>query len=301
MRAAFRSRAASGASAFLLAFLTAFLTAIPARGAAVKEAAGFYHQGLFDSCLARLEAIKEEGGLRRRDSLSLFQYLGMASARLGREPEAAGYFGSLLGLDSLFQFPRNEDAAVLKAFSRARAERASQAAILPRASPSFGVTNPPSASTARPAPAQDSTAPLPTAAASGTAGSGPGLLLASASPTLASPGLRIPLTGPIPPDDPSARPPQPIGFAMGAMPFGTGWFARNKVKHGLVLGLLQAGGIALSIYASDKQSREQRDTFQVENREEVSTLQNWQWVQRVSLSTAVGAYLFSLIASTGDR
>jgi hypothetical protein len=281
--------------------------AIPAQGAAVKEAALFYHQGLFDSSLARLEAVKTQGNLKRRDSLSLFQYLGMASARLGREPAAVGYFGSLLGLDSLFQFPRNEDPDVLRAFSRAREERTAPAALSslsplpPTASTAIGnsgIPNPPAAPST--GPVQDSLTPR-TLAAAGTAGPGPGILLVSTSPSSASSGSLIPLSGPNPPDNPSLRAPPPIGFAMGALPLGTGWFARNKVKHGFVLGLLQAGGIALSIYASDRQSREQSDAFEVEDRNEASTLQKWQWVQRVSLSTAVGAYLFSLIASTGDR
>ena len=33
---------------------------------------------------------------------------------------------------------------------------------------------------------------------------------------------------------------------------------------------------------------------------ELDSVHGWQWVQRVSLSTALGAYLFSLIASSGE-
>ncbi|MEO6098054.1 MAG: hypothetical protein ABIW76_21290 [Fibrobacteria bacterium] len=288
MSAASPSRPASGIFYASAAALLAVLVAIPVRGAAIKEAAGFYHQGLFDSSLACLKAVKAEGHLKHRDSLSLFQYLGMASARLGREPEAVGHFGSLLGLDSLFQFPRNEDSAVLRAFSRARERR--------------------TAPLADAAPGQDTLKPQPLPAAPLKNGSGPGILLASSSPSSAptspsstSADIGIPLTGPNPPDTPALRKPPPIGFTMGALPLGAGWFARDKVKHGLVLGLLQAGGIALSIYASDRQSREQRDIFQVQNRDEAADLEKWQLVQRVSLSTAVGAYLFSLIAASGDR
>ena len=36
------------------------------------------------------------------------------------------------------------------------------------------------------------------------------------------------------------------------------------------------------------------------DKEELAQIQQWQWVQRVSFSTAVGSYLFSLIASAGD-
>ncbi|HKP97012.1 MAG TPA: hypothetical protein VJ385_14775, partial [Fibrobacteria bacterium] len=74
--------------------------------ASINKAAAFYHQGRFDSALARLESLKIQGPWKRRDSLSLFQYLGMSSARLGREEQAVDYFSGLLGLDSLFQFPR---------------------------------------------------------------------------------------------------------------------------------------------------------------------------------------------------
>jgi len=76
--------------------------------------------------------------------------------------------------------------------------------------------------------------------------------------------------------------------------------ARKQVKSGLVLGFLQAGGLFLSIYASELQSNEQNDTYAVRDHQEMTHLKQWQWVQRVSLSMALGAYLFSLIASAGD-
>ncbi|HKP94835.1 MAG TPA: hypothetical protein VJ385_03660, partial [Fibrobacteria bacterium] len=91
-----------------------------------------------------------------------------------------------------------------------------------------------------------------------------------------------------------------IGLAMGAVPFGAGWLTDHKVKRGLALGLLQAGGIVLSLYASHMQTAEQNDAFKTRDEGELATVQTWQWVQRVSLSTALGAYLFSLIASAGD-
>jgi hypothetical protein len=94
--------------------------------------------------------------------------------------------------------------------------------------------------------------------------------------------------------------PPSIGLAMGSMPFGTGWFVRHKFKHGLVLGVLQVGGLALSIYASNMQTLEAGDDFRVQDQGELNDINRWQWVQRASLSTAVGAYIFSLIASAGD-
>ena len=88
-------------------------------GPCLKQAAALYHQGLYDSALSVLETCGPEA-LKRRDSLALFQYSGMAEARLGRDAEAAEDFRALLSLDSLFQFPRNEDFAVLAAFARPR-------------------------------------------------------------------------------------------------------------------------------------------------------------------------------------
>jgi hypothetical protein len=278
-----------------LAF-TVLFAAAAATGAPVSEAASFYHQGRFDSAITRLEALKASGDMKRRDSLSLFQYLGMASARLGRVPEAEGYFTTLLGLDSLFQFPRNEDPKVLSAFASARAQLSVPRAMppVPPAAPpvqpvgpmgvddSGAAASPVAASPA--APAQD--APLVVAgitlAETGAAGTAGGS---------GSPGA----TG----RQALGNPPR-IGLTLGAMPFGTGWFVRNKVKHGLVLGILQAGGLALSVYASDMQTREAQDPFRIQDKGELDDVKRWQWVQRMSLSTAVGAYIFSLIASAGD-
>jgi hypothetical protein len=252
------------------------LLCLPAasRGAPVSQAAAFYHQGHFDSALARLEALRDTAGLKRRDSLSLHQYLGMATARLDRAAEAEGHFIDLLGLDSLFQFPRNEDPAVLAAFDRARTERAERSR--PRLAP------PPEPVAQTFGPAFRDTARIPEAPAAAPAPS------------------PIPFALPVASGDAGARTVPKIGLAMGALPFGTGWFSRRRTGHGLVLGILQAGGIILSIYASDRQTRSERDSFGVQDQDELSSVQGWQWVQRVSLSTALGAYVFSLIASAGD-
>lgn len=69
--------------------------------------------------------------------------------------------------------------------------------------------------------------------------------------------------------------------------------------HGLALGLLQAGGLLLAAHASGVQSRAQNDPFGLEDHERDQVLR-WQTVQRLSLGTAAGAYLYSLIASGGD-
>ncbi|MDQ3000856.1 MAG: hypothetical protein M3Y08_06305 [Fibrobacterota bacterium] len=230
-------------------------------GSSINQAAAFYHQGKFDSALANLEVLKGMGPWKRRDSLSFFQYLGMSSARLGREAEAAGYFQGLLGLDSLFQFPRNEDPLVAKAFQRAREDRLAQSSLPPSGT----------GATAASADMNGKISMVDSGRVTGTVSAQRG--------TEKSAG---------------------IGLAMGAIPLGGGWLARHKIKHGMSLGLLQAGGIVLSLYASARVTREAGDGDGIRDEVQLSTVENWQWVQRISLSTALGAYLFSLIASAGD-
>ncbi len=252
-------------------------------GAIVNDAAHFYHQGLFDSALVRLEALQSQGPFKRRDSLSLYQYLGMASARLGQDSQAVAYFTRLLRLDSLFQFPKNEDAQVLQAFDRAH--EAKNAAGIPEASAIPGAGNP-----SAPPPAPSESAPATFA----------GLSLRSAPPAPAGSTETLSLRASGGLTEKTGPGNAHVGLALGAVPLGAGWLVRNRVKHGVALGILQAGGIAISIYASEMQSREENDAFRVKNENERGNLQSWQWVQRVSLSTALGAYLFSLIASAGD-
>lgn len=266
--------------------VVAMFAAATATGAPVSKAASLYHQGRYDSAFTRLDALKSAGDLKHRDSLSLFQYLGMASARLGRVPEAEGYFTTLLGLDSLFQFPRNEDPTVLSAFARARA----QLSAPPPAKPDPAVS--PSRST------PSSISPIPSIPERGEHGDGKPFVLAGM--TLTDPGPNG-ATGGTGLNGRQARgnPPR-IGLAMGAMPLGTGWLVRNKIKHGLVLGILQAGGLALSVYASNMQTRIAGDPFRIQDMDEQDDANRWQWVQRGSLTTAVGAYIYSLIASAGD-
>lgn len=243
-----------------IAALLAGLCAGAHAGAPLQRAAALYHQGRYDSALAELEAARAQPNLRRRDSLAAFQYAGMASARLGRADEAVGHFGGLLAMDSLFQFPRNEDPLVLSAFARARKERQDRALMPPAAAP---------------APPPDPPASPPPAIAAGFAFADSG-------------------TGR------SASPKRPaIGLALGAVPLGAGWLARDRKKHGLSLGFLQAAGLGLSLYASGRISALRDDDFDFQEHE-LPAARKWQWVQGVSLSTALGAYLFSLIASTGD-
>lgn len=286
-RARGRARAAVSAIVVLSAMATA-------SGAPVSEAASFYHQGRFDSALARLEALQPAGDMKRRDSLSLFQYLGMASARLGRVPEAEGYFTTLLGLDSLFQFPRNEDPAVLAAFASASALRS-----IPPAPPTVEPQGPsgPEGSLAKAPPA----APTPaTRAIPQGRDYGEAKPLVLAGMTLTEIGATgVPGETGVTGRRVLSDPPR-IGLALGAMPFGTGWFVRNKFKHGLVLGILQTGGLVLSVYSSNMRTRIAGDPFRIEDMEERDDADRWQWVQRASLSTAVGAYVYSLIASAGD-
>lgn len=259
----------------------------PRPSASVNQAAAFYHQGRFDTALVRLESLKSQGPWKHRDSLSLFQYLGMASARLGHDTEAVAYFSGLLELDSLFQFPRNEDPQVLKAFSRAQEQKASQAGaaqLRPDPAPLGPPMQPAAVSPGEPhSPPDNASGRTDSANAAKVTGK---ISMADSG----APGIK-----------PSVSPESGrIGLALGAVPLGGGWLAGHKVKQGLAFGLLEAGGIVLSMYASQMQSREADDDYRVRNEDEKATIQNWKWVQRVSLSTALGAYLFSLIASAGD-
>lgn len=249
-----------------LLWLCALAAAAPLRAEpGLKRGASLYHQGRYDSALAVLDSSRH-ADLKRRDSLILFQYSGMAAARLGRADAAAEDFRALLALDSLFQFPRNEDPAVLNAFAKAKTSRAAPAAPVATA-PSV----PPPAAPPGPAPAGR-------------------FVFADSGPAAHAP----------PSDAPRAAKPRRIGFVLGAVPLGGGWVARGRWSHGLVLGFLQAGGLALSLYASSRISSAESDRYGIRDESELSAVQKWQWTQRVALSTALGAYLFSLAASTGE-
>lgn len=247
-----------------------------AAGVSINKVAAYYHQGRFDSAMVLLGAMKSEGPWKRRDSLAYFQYSGMASSRLGHDSEAVVHFGGLLGLDSLFQFPRNEDPQVLKDFGRAQeTKRNRDAAVRAEAAAIASAAIAVPAAVAVPAALPESAAAPDSATAFSFAASGS-----------------------LPPRAPAGT--GKIGLAYGSLPLGTGWFLRHRVKQGLVLGLLQGGGLALSLYASHRVSREEGDFFAIRDDGEKSSVDRWQLVQRVSLSAALGAYLFSLIASAGD-
>jgi hypothetical protein len=210
----------------------------------------------------------------------IFQYLGMASSRLGRDAEAVDRFGSLLAVDSLFRFPRNEDAAVLRNFRAAREARNSPVTVTPAVPP------------AAPAPED----PAPAAAVAPDPG--------PAIPAAPAPSLAAAARGAVPPPDSPLRDRGGDGrpamnLAFGAVPFGGGWMARERMGYGLSLGLVQAGGLLLSIYASEMQSKAQDDREGLQPGERPAAVR-WQWVQAVSLSTAVGAYFYSIFASGGD-
>lgn len=227
---------------------------------ALNQAAALYHQAQYDSSRNALEALLAGGSWRKKDSLLIFQYLGMSWSRLGQDSAAILRFQELLGLDSLFRFPRNEEGSIIRNFQAARDARSTRLTAS---------RNPP--------PAQQSM-------------------------TLAEPSSPTP--GPAP-ENPAATlmTPPPEGprmtLALGAVPLGGGWLARNRNSHGLTLGLLQAGGILISLYASEMQTRAEKDGYGTQPSERSASI-GWQWTQRVSLSTAVGAYLFSIIAAGGD-
>ena len=250
-----------------LVLWSAFAATAAASGPSLKQAATLYHQGRYDSALTVLEACRS-GTLKHRDSLALFQYSGMASARLGRDDEASEDFRSLLALDSLFQFPRNEDSLILAAFARAREPLAGTGPGPKRDSAKTDVAPPPMA-------------------------------LAEAGPATV-----LPVTARLPPlpeaAGASGSHPTRIGLAMGAIPFGAGWLARGRPKQGWSLAVLEAGGLALSLYASSRISAAENDGDGIRDHGQLQGELRWQWTQRVTLSIALGTYLFSLIASKGE-
>jgi hypothetical protein len=248
--------------------------------AGLNQAAALYQQARYDSSLARLEALKSSGPWKRRDSLSLFQYLGMASAKLGRDSAAVAYFSDLLRIDSLFQFPRNEDSLILNDFGRARESRSPAASATASAKTAPATIGPKDTATAFAKTIRDDLAePLPIAPGNPRAFAPPTAAASAASPMAAN---------------------RKIGLAFGALPLGTGWMARDRVKSGLALGFLQAGGALFSVYASNAQTQSRSDNHGIRDHDQLASIKQWQWVQGISLSTALGAYLFSLIASAGD-
>lgn len=270
-----------------LLFLSALAAAMAHADPSLKQAAALYHQGRYDSALAVLGTCRTHP-LKHRDSLALFQYSGMASARLGRSEEASGDFRALLDLDSLFQFPRNEDGAVLAAFAEAQTARAGSVNAAPamRIDSSADRSPPPP-----PAPAQTAMA-LPVSAAVPPGG----LVPIPDYSGSGSPSGHAPAAFPANAGNPGAP---GIGLAMGAIPLGGGWLFRGRRKQGLTLALLQAGGLAFSFYASSQMTAAERDSDGISHGE-LGSVDKWQWTQRVTLSVALGAYLFSLIASKGD-
>lgn len=263
----------------------------------LKQAAALYHQGLYDSTLTILDACRS-GSLKRRDSLALLQYSGMASARLGRGDEAAAEFRILLGLDSLFQFPRNEDSTILAAFAQAQEER------------EIGDTEGPADTggaldAARPPARDEGAAPATVAMAqAGPAGVLPVRAAAPARNLVPIPAYPGPEgapggSGSFPASPGTDRRPQGggIGLALGAIPLGAGWLSEGRYKQGLAMAFLQAGGAALSLFASSRISALEGDPYKIQDKSELDAVKGWQWTQRVALSTALGAYLFSLIAS----
>lgn len=254
--------------AFLLLALGAALggprSAAAADAAALQQSAGLYHQARYDDARAGLEGLLDQEGWRRRDSLMILQYLGMSYSRLGADSSAVSRFADLLAVDSLFRFPSNEEPGIRRNFQAARDARAARLAAASALVPPPAAVEP----VDPPAPGEAASALPPQPAVS---------MAAPASPS---------------------RP--PMSLALGAIPLGGGWLIRDRRYHGVGLALVQAGGILLSLYASDRQTRMRDDLHGIEDGRERDLMVRWQWVQGVSLSTAVGAYLFSIFASGGD-
>ncbi len=235
--------------------LVFFLGNLHGQDTPLNAGINFYYQNKFDSALLVLKSFKlnSDSGfsISEKDSVSLFQYLGMASAKLGKDSLATENFSHLLLLDSLFRFPRNEDPAILHAFHLAQNKIQTK-----------------------------------------SQGKNKGPLVPENSLDNVTPGGLSPA--------PVTIIHQKVGFVYGAIPLGLGWALRNRKKPALALGILQVGGLFLSYYASERQNKSQRDANLIHDAEELDRINQWQWTQRLSLTTALGAYLYSIIASLGD-
>ena len=233
----------------------------------LNRAAALYHEAKYDSAYGDLVGLLADGNWKRRDSLVLYQYLGMTCARLGRDSLAAEYFAGLIGVDSLFRFARNEDPVMLDAFQRGKLFASGKRGKSP-------IPLSDAASGSRPEAAAAGPAQLtPTAS-----------LFATPAPTPGDAALH------------EAR----MNLAYGAIPFGAGWMARNRMKRGVTVGFIQLAALVVSGYASEMQNREQQDLDGLGSGKQLSAAQNWQWIQRISLSVAVGGYLYSIISSGGE-
>lgn len=263
----------------LLSFISSLcLGFAPKNKAALNHAVSQYHQGNYALALSEFDSLKNEANATHRDSITLFQYLGMASTQAGWDSKAVHYFTVLIQIDSLFQFPRNEDARILQNFSLA-----SQTQPNPEKPPIAEA--PPISGT--PLMGETATAPA--------AGAAPNPTTLRVLPQTLEPQ-------PAPQQTPNifATNTNKIGFAYGAIPLGGGWMMQNKNLKGWTLGLLQVTSIALSIYASEIQSDLQNDSDAIHNNSEKTTLKQWQWTQRISLTTALGTYLYSIFSALGD-
>jgi len=215
----------------------------------LNEGVKLYHQGNFEEANDFFNNLKNPIDASHRDSLTLFQYLGMTATQLGSDSLAIDYFSTLIIVDSLFQFPSNEAEGILKNFSAAHV-----------------LKQPPEILEIDPAPQnqnQTQAQPLPFTATelSGT---------------------------------------NKIGFVYGAIPLGGGWLIKEKKITGWTLAALELAGFALSIYASEKQNDFQNDFDAIHDNAEKTSVKNWQWTQRISLSVALGTYLYSILSATGD-
>lgn len=230
----------------------------PKNKAALNLAVSHYHQGNYSLACTELDSLRNQANATHRDSITLYQYLGMASTQAGLDSNAVQYFSLLIQIDSLFQFPRNEDPRILQNFSRAlQIPAASKIGLLATPLPTSNMEN------QNLNPSLNQTLPKPAS-----------IILPSST--------------------------NKIGFTYGAIPLGGGWIMQNKNVKGWTLGLLQVTGLALSIYASEMQSDLQNDFDAIQNNAEKTTLKQWQWTQRISLSTALGTYLYSIFSALGD-
>ncbi len=104
---------------FFAFFFVLFAATIPLR-ANINAAVNDFYNMNFQKSWDVLDSLKNNASLSKTDSIEIFQYLGMNAAKLGQDSLAVDHFYQLLLLDSLWQFPENEDESILKDFKVAK-------------------------------------------------------------------------------------------------------------------------------------------------------------------------------------
>lgn len=237
-----------------------FIAAI-IQGSSLEKSLEFFNNGDILAAKPILDSLSNAEGQSHQDSLLIWQYLGMCNSLIGLDKPALSAFSQLLKMDSTWRLPSNEDRRILRLFEKALKDLHTEKAE----------TIKPALNLPRDTVSQRS----------------------SARDSLAQ-ALQIEL--PVSSLTEAKKPLKKMDLSHGLIPLGIGWVIQSHPKTGLAYGMLQLGGLAVSIYASSRQSTIKNDGNGIEY-EEQNDVRRWQLVQQISLSTSVITYLSSVLLS----